>query len=83
MAGKHRNRAFDAAAELALVYSRRIDGGAQLHNLGGQFLRLLNELGLTPKARHEVRSGDPQPPAGMNALERLREDWHARRSEFH
>ena len=69
-----------AAAELARVYARFIDGGGSLWHVGGQFRALLVELRLTPQARGLAAENPLQAfRAEREArLQRLRATWATR-----
>ena len=62
-----------AAAQLALVYARRIDDDAPLVKLGPLMLAVLESLGMTPRARVALLKGNDDGPKPANPLDELRQ----------
>jgi hypothetical protein len=69
-----------AAAKLAQVYAQEIDRAGDLAKLGPQFLKVLEQLQMTPRSRAQAQRGGPgEPAAARSPLDELR----ARRDRKH
>ena len=62
-----------AAASLAVAYARAIERGGDIGKLGVGYLRVLDALQMTPKARAVAQKGGPgDAPAAPSRLDELR-----------